>query len=496
MRKHNSLLKTLKKQFLSINNSIESYFTKFKSFKAFLKKANFSTHNRVFLALGAVVILTLTYFLLPTLYNQNKIQAEIENQIFKKYQISIKFNHEMKYGLLPKPHFKTKNSSIIHDKKKIGNIENFKIFISADKLLNFDKVYIKDLVFKKTDFEIYKGDFVFFKNLLETEPNENKIIFKNSNIFFKDKDNEVLFINKIYNSKFYYDSKNLQNTFLAKNEIFNSPYKLTIKNDKFNKKIFMKFNSKKFRLDIENEIDYNDITKKGLLDVLFINKDTSLNYEIKSNSLSFFSENGKNKYEGIIDFKPFYFLSNFNYDGLSSKNLFNNDSIFINLIKSEILKNKNLNALVNLNIRDITNIDELNNLSLKSKIEEGEISFSDSNIMWKEDLNIKFNESLLNYDNNELNLIGKVSLEFKDLNNFYRSFQIKKNYRKKVNQIQIDFIYNLNNNEISFDNPRINNNSNLKVEKFIQDFNLQNRKIFNKITFKNFVNNFFEAYAG
>ena len=39
-----------------------------------------------------------------------------------------------------------------------------------------------------------------FKNLLETAPNENKIVIKNSNIFFKNEDDEVLFINKIFNS--------------------------------------------------------------------------------------------------------------------------------------------------------------------------------------------------------------------------------------------------------------------------------------------------------
>ena len=40
MNKHNSLLKKINHRFLSINNSIESYFNKFKSFKKILKKMN------------------------------------------------------------------------------------------------------------------------------------------------------------------------------------------------------------------------------------------------------------------------------------------------------------------------------------------------------------------------------------------------------------------------------------------------------------------------
>jgi hypothetical protein len=46
--------------------------------------------------------------------------------------------------------------------------------------------------------------------------------------------------------------------------------KLIIKNDKFNKKIFTKFNSKKIRLNIENEIDYEK--KKKMVFRYFIYK--------------------------------------------------------------------------------------------------------------------------------------------------------------------------------------------------------------------------------
>ena len=65
-----------------------------------------------------------------------------------------------------------------------------------------------------------------------------------------------------------------------------------------------------------------------------------------------------------------------------------NNSIFIDLFESEILNNKNLSANLNLNVEDITNINELNNLNLKISIEEGDIRFTDSFIMWKDDLKI------------------------------------------------------------------------------------------------------------
>ena len=66
-----------------------------------------------------------------------------------------------------------------------------------------------------------------------------------------------------------------------KSEVFKVPFKLSIKNDKFYKKFYVKFNSKKIRLSIENETNYEDEIKSGLLDILFINKNTSLNYKIR-----------------------------------------------------------------------------------------------------------------------------------------------------------------------------------------------------------------------
>ena len=109
MNKHNLLIKKVKQRFLSINYSIESYFNKLKFLKKNLKKIEFIKNNRVFFGLSAVIILTFSYFLIPTMYDQSLIQLKIKNQISKKYNININFNENIRYGLLPKPHFQAKN---------------------------------------------------------------------------------------------------------------------------------------------------------------------------------------------------------------------------------------------------------------------------------------------------------------------------------------------------------------------------------------------------
>mgnify|MGYP001286825575 CR=1 FL=1 len=495
MNKINLISKKLKQRFVSINNSLESYFSKLNFFKTFSKKNNILANNRVFFSLSAVLILTLSYFLLPTLYNKDIAQVEIKNQILKKYNISIKFNEKIRYGLLPKPHYTSKNLSILNNDRDIGNVQNFKAFIDFGNLFFIENLEINDLVLNKTDFNLNKNDFLFFEKLLEMEPNENKIIFKKSNIFFKNLDDDLLFLNKIDNSKFYFDSYNLENVLVAKNEIFNIPYTINIKNNKFQKNFSINFNSKKIRLNIESNTNYESDIKKGKVDLLFVNNDESFFYEIDKNSLNFSSVDRK-KFDGYFDFKPFYLEASFNYDGISAKDILKSDSILVELLKSEILNNQNLNVNIDLNVKDITNIDYLNDLKLKLNLDQGNITFSKSKIQWKNDLEINLKEGILNYNQDEIFLIGKLIINANNIGNFYKSFQIKKIHRKNIDKLELDFVYNFNKNKFNFDNVKIDNKTNVKLNQFLDRFNSTEKKFFNKISFKNFINDFFSNYEG
>ena len=496
MSRHNLLNKKIKKQILSLNDLFENIFNKLKYFKTNYKKILLNKNNRVFLFAGILVILTLSYLSLPSFYNKETVRSEIKNQLLKNYDIGLKLENEINYSFFPSPHFFIRNPIIVREKKEIGKTKNLRVFIDGGNLLAINEINIRNLVFEKTDFNIYLEDFVFFENLLKTEPNDNSISFKKSNIFFKNKDDEILFINKIFDSKFYYDSKNLQNVLDSKNEVFNVPFKITLRNDKFNKEFLTKFDSNKIRLNIENIIDYENKSKKGIMDILFINKTTTLEYELDQNSLNFFSFNNKNSYKGTIDFKPFYFAAEFNYEGLSTKNLFDENFIFIDLINSELLNNKNFSANLDVNIKNITNVNELNDLRLKIFIEDGNINFSNSKIKWKDNLEIILDESLLLINNDGANLVGTTIFNFNDVNTFYTSFQILKKNRKKMKQMQLDYVYNFNTKSITFENPRVDGKQNQKLDEFLNIFNSEQDRIFNKITFKNFMNNFFNAYAG
>ena len=68
-------------------------------------------------------------------------------------------------------------------------------------------------------------------------------------------------------------------------------------------------------------------------------------------------------------------------------------------------------------------------------LDQGSITFSKSRIKWKDDLEIILNDGLLNNDQNEIYLLGKIVVNAKNINNFYKSFQIKKIIEKKLNNL-------------------------------------------------------------
>ena len=495
MRKQNLLSKKIGKQISHINNLLENYFNSLRRFILDIKKLRFDKNNKVFLGIVSIIFLTLVYFLIPTAYNKELIQKEIKNQIYQKYNIVVKFDNRIQYNFFPKPHYSSKNLSILSDKRKIAKVKNFKIFIDFKNFFNFNEIQTEDVIFDKADFNFKKSDLSFFTDLLKTEPNRNVIKIKRSNLFFTNSDDEVLFINQINDSNFYYDLKNLKNALVLKGKVFNVPYKLIIGNDKLNEILDFEFTSKKLVLKIENETDYKKENDTGNLKISFKNKNNIFGYQINKNSLDITSEDNNKIFRGLIEFKPFYLVSNFKYQTFRIKDLLYN-SFFIEILKSQILDNKNLNAIVNFDVKNVYDFDRFSDLSLKLKIEEGNYNFSNSNIIWKENVNVSFSDAFLDFDKEKINFNGRTSFDVKNQDEFFKFFQIKKDLRKNIGKIELDFNYDFNEEKITFDNLRIDNKSNKKIEEIISNFNSNSKKFFNKITFKNFVNDILAAYFG
>ena len=317
---------------------------------------------------------------------------------------------------------------------------------------------------------------------------------KNSNLFFQDKSGEIIFLSKLKNVNFFYDEKRSENKLISNFEVFNIPFKLNVKNNKNNKNLNVKINSEKIRLNIENFIDYSDKILKGTLNLATINKENLIDFKIDKDSLNFKSLSNQTK--GSINFKPFYLSANSYFNQLDIKNLIKDDSLFISLIRSGILNNKNLNMDINFKFKRIRDNKFLNNLILKTYLEEGNIIISNSSVRWKDAIEIEMFDAQIINNKEGINLIGKIVMKFTKPNKFYSSFQVNKRFRKNLEKIELDFIYELMRKNLYLDNVKINTKSNPNLERFIEDFNESENILNNKIIFKSFVNEFFKAYSG
>ena len=491
MSKKITLTKYFKKLLLSINTRIESFFNTIKILLNSKKKTKNKLANidkRILISAGSIIILILSYFLIPTFYDKNLVKIKLTNQILEKYNLEVKIDEVIRYGLFPKPHYFIKDTSITYNKENLAKIDSTKIFISIKNFFSLKDLKIKNLIFKQTEFNINSSNFDFFQKVLNANKSEYNVIFKNSSLFYKDQNKDVIFLTKINKLDFLYTDE-FEQQLDIKLKVFNIPFKVNIINNHEKKNTFININSHKLRLNIENNFDYNETSINGLIDFKILNKSKLVNYNINKNSLEFYTN--KNNLKGQFDFKPFYMSSDLRFNQIDIIKFFKNNSIFLNLLNAEILNNQNLNAVVNIYSDKIKDVNYLNNISLKTYFEEGNINIKKSTLDWKNSILINLEDIQLISENNKIMFTGAISFDFKDIDDFYKQYQIKKIYRKKIKKIRLDFLLDINSKQVELDNLKVDGSSNKDIDTFINNFNSKKQNIFNKIIFKNSIKEFF-----
>ena len=207
MSKTKSFLKYFKNINYSINSLLEKNLNKLNSKNlSYLFK-----NNKLILIFVAVFVLFLSYLLIPTFYNQTDISKELKNDLQKKFNLNFKFSSKFKYSIFPRPHFTIVNSNIFDDKSEISKVNNLKIFVSLNNFFSLSDIEIRDLIIENANFDFNKKNYNFFIDLLNKSFKETNLIIKNSNIFFRNSNDEILFINKIIKTKYYYEKKEFRN---------------------------------------------------------------------------------------------------------------------------------------------------------------------------------------------------------------------------------------------------------------------------------------------
>ena len=152
-----------------------------------------------------MVILFFSYISLPNIFNKDQISVELKKDLFNKLNLEFNFEKELNYKFLPRPHFITNESSLIFNENKISEINKLKIYVSLENLFSLKNVKVQDVIIEEGNFNLNNKNYRFFIKLLDSDFKDIKLQVINSNIFYRNLDNDVLFINKIVNAKYIHD---------------------------------------------------------------------------------------------------------------------------------------------------------------------------------------------------------------------------------------------------------------------------------------------------
>tara|TARA_B100001248_G_scaffold203659_1_gene157833 strand:+ start:59 stop:1549 length:1491 start_codon:yes stop_codon:yes gene_type:complete len=496
MSKKNFFIKYLKNINKIINNLLEKNLNKLNSKNlSFLYK-----NNKIILTFVALFVIFVTYLLLPTLYNQKDISKKLKNEILNKFDLKFEFSQKIKYNFLPRPHFTTIDSKIFDREKELSKIGKIKIFISLENLFSFENIEVRDLIFENANFNINKKNYNFFLELLNKNFENGSLILKNSNIFYKNPENEVLFINKILKMKYYFDTKELKNIFYSDNEIFNIPFSLKTFYSEDKNKIFSYINLNLMKLKIKNQLNIKGEKLIGQSEFVF-NKDKRIaEYRIENKLFKFYMfdklEKPNKKFRGNFNLKPFYASLNGELDEINLNFLFGYNDFIVQLLKTEILNHKNIEFKLNLIADRVYNNSNFRKININSKIQDGLIDTDVTKFTWKDFADFELLETLIYVKDGELVLDGKLNIKINDHKKVYTFLLTPKNYRTKIKQINLNFTYNFDKKIAQLKDIKIDNKFNENVNKILMDVILKKNNFQNKIYFKNLLNEALKSYAG
>jgi len=497
MNNHNFFVKILAKLNNLINSQLKKNLNKLNFIFEKDKLLAFLSFKRIFIFILVLFVSLFSYLSAPHLYNSKKLVANIKNQLLENLNLDFNLSNNYKYNLFPKPNFKFEASTFLNQVESSGEI---KVYISPKHLLFPNKIEIQDIILNKINFNLNKENYNFFIRLLDSNYSNFSLKIKNSNVFYKNIENDVLFINKINELEYFYDNKNLENVLLTENEIFNIPYKIKVTEDSIKEKIITKINLDLVNLEIENSFNYSSNKKNGLIKLIHNQNKSEGNYKFEKNFFNFNyldqSQDQNYKYNGFVSLKPFFSEFSGDLGKLNSDMLLNSNSIIFQLLKTGILNNKNLNISTRINAKQISSFRDLVNLSLNAKISEGLVDINQTKFELKNYAEFKITDSLIYTDNNNLILDALISINIKDVNEVYKIFQTPLKNRKKIKKIEFNLSYNFDQQTANLNTIKVNDVINKDINETLKQLIFKDNLLQNRIYLKNLANKAIKNYSG
>ena len=181
---------------------------------------------------------------------------------------------------------------------------------------------------------------------------------------------------------------------------------------------------------------------------------------------------------------------------INFNSLFNTNALIAQMIKTEILNNKNLDFYLNINANNIKNYENFKNIFLNLKIQDSLIDLDNTKFSWKDYVDFQISDSLLFVKDNELIIDAYLDMTIKNSSQIYKSLLTPKNYRTELKKIELSLSYNFDQKLLKFSNIKINNQIDKDLNKYLKNLIFKDDELQNKIYFKNEMNKAIKVYSG
>jgi len=465
---------------------------------ALLTKKNFKQafndliYDRRFVITILIALLSIfAHLSTPAFYQDKWVLSKIKKQLQNEFDVELILPEKVRYSMFPIPSFYLSNVKIAENGDEIGVIEEMKLCLTFNKFLEKEKINIQDIQIKNSKFELYNNNLKNLKNFFKEEINDKPLYIRNSNIFFKNSDDEVYLILNIEKSKSFFDKDNLNNVININGDVFNNPISLNFDNDPKNKELNFTLNIGAIGKKIKTKLNYFNDTIIGDFDFLSGSSNYLTKLEFDKEMIYLYSEkkiNESHLYLADIKLNPFFADLEINLNSLDFYDLIKNDGLFLKIITSNLINNKNLNYQIKLNSTGLDNHRLLKDLALNLNFIESKLNFDNSKITFDENVNISLNntEFVSNIDNSFF--AGELKFKIKNSNNLYKFFQTNKKYRKEIKEIKVSFKINLFDNSYLIEKISIDNMSNDQIQNITKYYNKNNFNILKRIEIKNLFN--------
>ena len=449
---------------------MKNYLSKIKKFKIKNYISNFrkkNPFNPIILSIILVFLLSL-YFTIPTFYNYENFDKEIQKKVSKDFKLNLKNISSVTYLMLPTPHFLIEECDIHFSndpKEKILKAKHLKINVFSKNLHKKENIELKSIHLKKVDLDLQFIDIKNFYNHLKY--NISKPIYINkSNLFFRDKNKEIILISKIKNFEYFFDFQRKSKKLNVSGNLFGSNFKFNWEKNFSNPYITtsdIKFYNP--NLNISNKFNKeNENFTKAETRLRFLRNSLDLNYKFNRDSIELIDDKSKiinhSKLIGNIKLDPFFFDLDLILSEIRVQAVL--DSIFLNLYKTNQSTNLNFNGNLKINLNEINNR-LFENLLINVDFKEEKISLNDSSLNLKKIGKINFSDPSIYEKNQKLFIKSKIKFDVDDQEQLYRKFLIPRQNRINLNKVYFEVEYNIDDGNYFLSSINFNENKNNQI---------------------------------